>query len=139
MAKKAFKDRLNLLINSSNKKITNKMLSQYLNERGVAVSVPYLSQLRSGARNNPSETLIYALADIFDVSFEAFFTPIDQDDYKNKSRRNDLQKINGLHNQKLRQLLVTTIGLSREANDSLFIAATGLRELNGLPRIRPDV
>ena len=50
---------------------------------GIAMSAPYLSQLRSGARTNPSEATMTALANFFRIQ-PGYFT--DDDYYRRLDR-----------------------------------------------------
>lgn len=62
-----FRDQLNRLIDTHPKKLTNGTVVKGLAERGCVISPPYLSQLRTGARTNPSREVVDALASFFDV------------------------------------------------------------------------
>ncbi|MHA3022346.1 helix-turn-helix domain-containing protein [Mycobacterium sp. BMJ-28] len=57
---------------------TGREVSYALHKRGADVSQPYLSQLRSGQRNQPSHRVVVELADFFGVR-PAYFTGEDPD------------------------------------------------------------
>ena len=75
----SFKDRLNALYPATAPRLTNAQVVEALSQRGCKISTPYLSQLRSGVRTNPSEQVVLALADYFGVAAEYFFGPESQD------------------------------------------------------------
>lgn len=54
---------------------TNDAMVQELSARGVAATVQHLSSLRNGRRDNPSARLLAAIADVFGVSTDYFFSP----------------------------------------------------------------
>lgn len=56
-------------------RLTNKELSDWLAESGCEVSKTYLSQLRSGARTNPSTRLMEHLVGFFGVAPDYFTAP----------------------------------------------------------------
>ena len=68
-----FREQLNRLIDTHPKKLTNGTVVKGLAERGCVISPPYLSQLRTGARTNPSREVVDALAGFFDVPPGHFF------------------------------------------------------------------
>jgi transcriptional regulator with XRE-family HTH domain len=74
------------------------------------MSAPYLSQLRSGNRTNPSATTMTALANFFRIKPE-FFT---DDDYYEKLDR-ELTFLASMRDDGVRRIAARTIGLSPEA------------------------
>jgi len=76
----SFKDRLNALYPATAPRLTNAQVVEALSQRGCKISTPYLSQLRSGVRTNPSEQVVLALADYFGVAAEYFFGPTPRQD-----------------------------------------------------------
>jgi len=80
-----------------------------LKSEGVTMSAPYLSQLRSGNRSNPSATTMTALANFFRIKPE-FFT---DDDYYEKLDR-ELTFLASMRDDGVRRIAARTIGLSPE-------------------------
>lgn len=52
---------------------TNEAVAEALTERGVSVTAPYLSQMRTGRRFNPSAQLLAGIAEFFGVPLTYFF------------------------------------------------------------------
>ena len=77
---------------------------------GVTMSAPYLSQLRSGNRTNPSASTMTALANFFRIKPQ-FFT---DDDYYEKLDR-ELTFLASMRDDGVRRIAARTIGLSPEA------------------------
>ena len=77
---------------------------------GVTMSAPYLSQLRSGNRTNPSSTTMAALANFFRIKPE-YFT---DDEYYEKLDR-ELTFLAGMRDDGVRRIAARTVGLSPEA------------------------
>ena len=69
-----FQLRLNELFSGSDRRLTNVAVAHGLLARGCRISTAYLSQLRHGARSSPSDEVVSALADYFDVPPGYFFT-----------------------------------------------------------------
>ncbi|MER2225366.1 MAG: transcriptional regulator, partial [Rhodococcus sp. (in: high G+C Gram-positive bacteria)] len=57
-----FNDRLNSLFETADFHVTNAMVVRGMTEFGCRISTPYLSQLRTGVRTNPSPEVVAALA-----------------------------------------------------------------------------
>lgn len=74
------------------------------------MSAPYLSQLRSGNRTNPSASTMTALANFFRIKPE-FFT---DDDYYEKLDR-ELTFLASMRDDGVRRIAARTVGLSPEA------------------------
>jgi transcriptional regulator with XRE-family HTH domain len=77
---------------------------------GVTMSAPYLSQLRSGNRTNPSASTMTALANFFRIKPQ-FFT---DDDYYEKLDR-ELTFLASMRDDGVRRIAARTVGLSPEA------------------------
>lgn len=78
---------------------------------GYPVSRPYLSQLRSGRRTNPSETTIHAFAEFFRVD-AAYFT----DDEYYLAMQEELAWLRGSAGGLLADLTRGLLGLSRDSH-----------------------
>jgi transcriptional regulator with XRE-family HTH domain len=70
-----FSQRLNALFESAPNHVTNAMVVRSMTEDGCRISTPYLSQLRTGVRTNPSPEVVAALARFFEVTPDYFFNP----------------------------------------------------------------
>jgi transcriptional regulator with XRE-family HTH domain len=88
-----------------------------LKAEGIAISAPYLSQLRSGRRTNPSDATIAALARVFRIKPE-YFT---DDEYYEKLNQ-ELLWLATMRDEGVRRIAARTVGLSAEAKR--VIAAT---------------
>lgn len=53
---------------------TNEAAARVLSETGTVMSAPYLSMLRTGKRGNPSARNLHAIATLFGVPMDYFFT-----------------------------------------------------------------
>ncbi|KMO73880.1 transcriptional regulator [Mycolicibacterium chubuense] len=93
-----------------------------LKAEGLTMSAPYLSQLRSGTRTNPSPTTMAALANFFRIR-PAFFT---DDSYYAKLDQ-ELTLLAGLRDEGVRRVAARTIGLSPQAQRDLVDTVDELR------------
>ena len=93
-----------------------------LKAEGVTMSAPYLSQLRSGNRTNPSVTTMVALANFFRIKPE-FFT---DDDYYEKLDK-ELTFLAGMRDDGVRRIAARTVGLSPEAQRDIAEKVDELR------------
>ncbi len=93
-----------------------------LKAEGVTMSAPYLSQLRSGNRTNPSSTTMAALANFFRIK-PAYFT---DDDYYEKLDK-ELTWLANMRDEGVRRIAARTVGLSPEAQQNLVQQAEELR------------
>ncbi|HLR98185.1 transcriptional regulator [Mycolicibacillus parakoreensis] len=100
-----------------------------LKAEGVTMSAPYLSQLRSGNRTNPSGATITALANFFRIK-PAFFT----DDNYYRSLDAELCALADLRNDGARRLAALSNGLSPQAQQELLDRARELRRREDLDR-----
>ncbi|MEC3918310.1 helix-turn-helix domain-containing protein [Nocardia sp. CDC160] len=112
---------------------TNAEVVAALTASGHPISKPYLSQLRSGRRTNPSDATVAALARFFKVKPDYFFN----DSYAAKIDH-DLVLLSQLQGSGLRRLSSRAFDLSQESQDLLTSMAEKLRESEGLPEIPPD-
>ncbi|HZQ30292.1 MAG TPA: helix-turn-helix transcriptional regulator [Mycobacterium sp.] len=93
-----------------------------LKAEGITMSAPYLSQLRSGNRTNPSAATMAALANFFRIK-PAYFT---DDEYYEKLDR-ELGWLADMRDEGVRRIAARTVGLSAEAQEDLVARAEELR------------
>jgi transcriptional regulator with XRE-family HTH domain len=99
-----------------------------LKAEGVAMSAPYLSQLRSGNRTNPSIATITALANFFRIPPDYFL----DDDYFEQLDA-ELTWLSDMRDETVRRIASRTVGLSPAAQQDLVRAADELRRRENLP------
>ena len=112
---------------------TNAAVAAALTRAGHAISKPYLSQLRSGQRTNPSDDTVAALARFFKVKSDYFFNDI----YAAKIDH-DLELLSQLQGYGLRRLSSRAFDLSEDSQSLLTSMAERLRASEGLPEVPPD-
>jgi transcriptional regulator with XRE-family HTH domain len=93
-----------------------------LKAEGVTMSAPYLSQLRSGNRTNPSSATMAALANYFRIK-PAYFT---DDEYYEKLDK-ELTWLANMRDEGVRRVAARTVGLSPQAQQNLVQTADDLR------------
>jgi transcriptional regulator with XRE-family HTH domain len=93
-----------------------------LKAEGITMSAPYLSQLRSGNRTNPSSATMAALANFFRIR-PAYFT---DDDYYEKLEK-ELSWLLVIRDEGVRRIAVRVSGLSHEAQEDIVHRADELR------------
>jgi transcriptional regulator with XRE-family HTH domain len=93
-----------------------------LKAEGVTMSAPYLSQLRSGNRTNPSAMTMAALANFFRID-PAYFT--DDDYYQNLDA--ELGWLTNMRDEGVRHIAARSVGLSAQAQRDLVEAVDELR------------
>ena len=93
-----------------------------LKAEGVTMSAPYLSQLRSGNRTNPSVATIAALANFFRIK-PAFFT---DDEYHDKLDA-ELTWLASIRDTDVRRIATQLIGLSSESHEDILTRIDELR------------
>ena len=93
-----------------------------LKAEGITMSAPYLSQLRSGNRTNPSAATMAALANFFRIK-PAYFT---DDEYFGKLDQ-ELALLAEMRDEGVRRIAARTVGLSAEAKEDLVARAEELR------------
>lgn len=121
-----FQVRLNELFANSGRRLTNRAVVNGMAADGCRISTPYLSQLRTGVRDSPSDDVVMALAKYFGVSPGYFFTtPWDGD--RDAAYGEDEKTVAGLDDSDLQKLLSTSNGLSSGSLDLLADVATKLR------------
>lgn len=132
-----FASRLNTLFDKvhppGRKPHTNAEVAEALANGGYQISKPYISQLRSGQRTNPSEETVAALARFFKVKPDYFF-----DDIYAAQIDTDLDLVTQLQGYGLRRLSTRAFDLSEESQNLLSSMAEKLRASEGLPEVPPD-
>ena len=93
-----------------------------LKAEGVTMSAPYLSQLRSGNRTNPSSTTMTALSNFFRIKPE-YFT---DDEYYEKLDK-ELTWLANMRDEGVRRIASRTVGLSPEAQQDVVDKVDELR------------
>ena len=93
-----------------------------LKAEGVTMSAPYLSQLRSGNRTNPSAATMAALANFFRIK-PAYFT---DDEYYEKLDK-ELTWLANMRDEGVRRIAARTVGLSAEAQQDIVQKVDELR------------
>lgn len=98
-----------------------------LKAEGITMSAPYLSQLRSGNRTNPSTATMAALANFFRIK-SAYFT---DDDYYEKLDK-ELQFLASVREDGVRRIAARARGLSADAQQKVLDRIEELRRADGL-------
>jgi transcriptional regulator with XRE-family HTH domain len=98
-----------------------------LKSEGITMSAPYLSQLRSGNRTNPSSATMAALANFFRIK-PAYFT---DDDYYEKLDK-ELVWLSTMRDEGVRRIAVRTFGLSAQAQQNVVERVDELRRAEKL-------
>nr|WP_296765433.1 helix-turn-helix domain-containing protein [Rhodococcus sp. (in: high G+C Gram-positive bacteria)] len=133
----SFASRLNTLFETvhpqGRRAHTNAEVAAALAEAGHRISKPYISQLRSGHRTNPSSDTVAALARFFKVKPDYFFDHV----YEAKVNR-DLEILAQLQGHGLRRLSARAFDLSEDSQNLLSAMAEKLRTSEGLPAVPPD-
>lgn len=133
----SFADRLNKLFDTvhppGRKPHSNAEVAEALASAGHRISKPYISQLRSGHRTNPSNETVAALARFFKVKPDYFFDPM----YEARVDR-DLEVLAQLQGYGLRRLSARAFDLSEDSQNLLAAMAERLRTSEGLPAVPPD-
>ncbi len=121
-----FRVRLNELFAVAGRRLTNRAVVNGMASQGCRISTPYLSQLRTGMRDSPSDEVVGALAAYFGVSPGYFFT-IPWDGDRETVHDQDAKVVAGLVDSDLHKLLSTANGLSSGSLELLADVATKLR------------
>lgn len=93
-----------------------------LKAEGVTMSAPYLSQLRSGNRTNPSTATMAALANFFRIK-PAYFT---DDEYYEKLDK-ELSFLASMRDENIRRIALGVSDLSPEAQQDIAQRVDELR------------
>ena len=127
-ASHTFGEQLNELFTLSPRRIPSTTVAQALTERGCSISIPYLSQLRSGVRTRPADRYVRALAEHFGVPLSHFYeTPFESGTDTGLSH--DLELIHAIDDNAVRRLLRNVHGLSPASVDILLRFEDHLRVL----------
>jgi transcriptional regulator with XRE-family HTH domain len=94
-----------------------------LKSEGITMSAPYLSQLRSGNRTNPSAATMAALANFFRIKPD-YFT---DDEYYEKLNK-ELTWMAAVRHDGVRKIALAALELSPEAQQELMERADELRD-----------
>ncbi len=133
-----FAERLNALFDNwratNSRRLSNVAVAAALADAGVPVSTPYLSQLRNGARINPSSRLARALAIFFGVDPDYFFVA----DYGDDTVAHDAALSDRFVAPSLRRLTHEAARLTPSAQQYLVELAEHLRVAEGLPATPAD-
>ncbi|MGO9927815.1 MAG: transcriptional regulator [Mycobacterium sp.] len=98
-----------------------------LKAEGITMSAPYLSQLRSGNRTNPSSATMGALANFFRIK-PAYFT---DDDYYEKLDK-ELSWLATMREDGVRRIALRAVGLSAQAQQDVVERVNELRRAEHL-------
>ncbi|QUR69407.1 transcriptional regulator [Mycobacterium spongiae] len=98
-----------------------------LKAEGITMSAPYLSQLRSGNRTNPSSATMAALANFFRIK-AAYFT---DDEYYEKLDK-ELQWLAAMQEDGVRRIATRAHGLSSQAQQEIAERIDELRRAERL-------
>ena len=98
-----------------------------LKAEGITMSAPYLSQLRSGNRTNPSTATMAALANFFRIK-SAYFT---DDEYYEKLDK-ELAWLATMRDEGVRRIAMKVDGLSPKAQQDLVERVDELRRAERL-------
>ncbi len=98
-----------------------------LKAEGITMSAPYLSQLRSGNRTNPSSATMAALANFFRIK-SSYFT---DDEYYEKLDK-ELQFLATVRDDGVRRITARASGLPAEAQQKVLDLIEDLRRTEGL-------
>lgn len=111
---------------------TNIRMAHALRDVGVPASAPYVSQLRSGAKSNPSASYVGAFARVLGVPVAYFY---DQD---TAQLDRDLELVSLLRNEAVREIAQLVDGLPPDIAATVALLARSLRQSCGLPPIASD-
>ncbi|MGJ6121176.1 helix-turn-helix transcriptional regulator [Mycolicibacterium sp. Y3] len=99
-----------------------------LRGEGIRISAPYLSQLRTGQRTNPSAEMMEAIAQFFRVSV-AYFT----DDRYFQKVDEELTWLLHMRNENVRFVTSRALGLSEDSLSEWICYADTLRRQEAAP------
>lgn len=127
----SFADRLNRLFDTvyppNRGPHTSAELISALKTQGVRISAPYLSQLRSGSRTNPSKETIESIAAFFRIS-PAYFI----DDWYFEIVDKELSILAAMRDEAVQRIADQVVGLSTAAVDELAARVEELRRAEDL-------
>jgi len=102
-------------------------------EGGVKISAPYLSQLRTGQKTNPSAAVVNALARFFHVDPKYFF----DEDFAHRMDR-DLDMLTKIRDSGVRNIAARSADLSPSSRQTIESLIEALRKAEGLPDMSTD-
>lgn len=109
---------------------TNIRMSHALKDVGVAASAPYISQLRSGAKNNPAASYVGAFAKLLGVPVTYFYA---KDTAAFERDRELIQAMTAIRNDGVEEFAVLARGLPPDALEVIRQVELTYRQVNGLP------
>ena len=107
---------------------TNEDAAAAITDAGTAISPGYLSQLRTGKRDNPSARHLAAIARLFEVPIEYFFDP----DVATKIDA-DLRLLTAVRDTGVQSIALRAQGLSQKSLEGLAAMVERIRQLEQLP------
>lgn len=99
---------------------TSQELVRWLGMRGLALSAPYLSQLRTGERKRPSEQTVEMIAEFFGIRSEYFTSP--ESGY-GEWLDSELRWLEVAHDPDVRRLTTMLTALDTDTRERLMSAA----------------
>jgi transcriptional regulator with XRE-family HTH domain len=125
-------DRLNVLFArvprpGTKQPYSNDRAAEDLSSAGYPVTGAYLSQLRSGKKNNPSARLLAGIAELFEVPITYFF-----EDEQAEKIEEQLNTLVALRNAGVRGIVARSAGMSDAGIASLALILEQLRRMEGL-------
>lgn len=127
-------ERLNLLFArvprgaGSPQPYSNDQAAEEITAAGVAVTGRYLSQLRSGHRDNPSARLLSAIANLFGVPVQYFF-----DEEQAAMVTAQLDALIAIRDARVHSMIARTRGVSDAGIANLDAILRQIRRIEGLP------
>ncbi len=107
---------------------TNEEAAAAVTEAGAAISPAYLSQLRTGKRDNPSARHLAAIARLFEVPMEYFFDPT-----VTEKINADLRLVAAIRDAGVHGIALRAQGLSDASLSGLAGMIDHIRRLEQLP------
>ncbi|MEU5285082.1 helix-turn-helix domain-containing protein [Streptomyces sp. CA-278952] len=119
-------------VRPQNKNWTNAEVAEELKRASPELKVGgvYLSQLRTGARSNPSPDLLAALSRFFGVSVAYFF-----DDTVAESVLTEVAAIEALRQAGVRSVAMRAAGMEKESLQAVMAVMDQYRRMQGLPPV----
>ncbi|MDN3459865.1 helix-turn-helix transcriptional regulator [Rhodococcus sp. APC 3903] len=129
-----FQVRLNELFAAAGRRLTNREVAAAIRTHGCQISEVYVSQLRAGARRNPSEQVLSALAAYFEVPQDFFFATRWSSGGV-QAHDHDAALVDSLSTSRLKRFLTLAVGLSGR---NLRLLETVAVELSDAERRRDE-
>ena len=112
---------------------TNDEVAAAMAAQGVAISGAYLSQLRTGKRDNPSARHLAAIAQLFGVPLEYFF-----DEETAAKIDADLRLLGAVRDSGVQAIALRAQGLSPQSLSSVADMIEHIRRLEQVPDLPSD-